>query len=143
VREVRIVRGDLAAEDAFKVRKEVFLDEQGVSKELEFDEMDRIAFHFIMYSEEVPIGTARLFETDGTWHVGRMAILKECRGKGFGRLIMKEMIDFVKHRKAGKIVLHAQISVLGFYRRFGFLEIGDEFLEAGIRHKKMICQPIY
>ena len=138
--EVKIIQGDAGLKDAFEIRRRVFIEEQNVPKELELDEMDRIASHFILYLDKTPIGTARLFEKDDIYYIGRMAVLKEYRGRGFGEFIMKKMMDFAKHRKINKIVLHAQNDVVEFYKKFGFVETDNEFWEAGIKHKEMVYQ---
>ncbi len=135
---VKIIRGNECLKDAFEIRQKVFIEEQNVSKELEWDEIDKIATHFILYLDKIPIGTARFFEKDGIYYIGRMAILREYRGKGLGEIILKKILNFAKHRKISKIVLHAQIAVVKFYKRFGFVETNNEFLEAGIKHKKMV-----
>lgn len=138
--KVKIIRNGGCLKDAFEIRQKVFIEEQNVPRELEWDEIDKIAIHFIFYLDKIPMGTARFFEKDGIWYIGRMAILKEYRGKGFGKFIMKKMLNFAKHRKVNKIVIHAQIAVIEFYKKFGFVETNDEFLEAGIKHRKMVYQ---
>jgi predicted GNAT family N-acyltransferase len=71
-----------------------------------------------------------------------MAILKEYRNQGYGKLIMKNILNYLKTKNPVKIIIHAQTTVLGFYKKFGFAEFGDEFLDAGIKHKAMSYQPV-
>lgn len=139
--EIKILHGNEDLSDAYKIRKIVFIDEQKVPPELEWDEMDQIATHFILYFNDTPIGTARTFEQDGIWYIGRMAVLKEHRNQGYGGLIMENVLNYLKTKNPGKIIIHAQTTVLGFYKKFGFTEFGDEFLDAGIKHKAMSYQP--
>ncbi|MEO0093428.1 MAG: GNAT family N-acetyltransferase [candidate division WOR-3 bacterium] len=139
--ELKQIEGTGDLTDAFQIRHEVFIQEQKVAPELEWDEWDKIATHFVLYQDKVPIGTARVFEKDGIWYVGRMAIRKEYRGKGYGKFLMDNIMRYLKSKKPTKIVINAQTSVLSFYRKFGFMEIGDEFLEAGIKHKEMVYLP--
>lgn len=113
--ELKIIHG----KDAFGIRKKVFIEEQNIPKELEWDKMDKFAFHFVLYFDKVPIGTARLFEKDRVWYVGRMAILKEYRRKGYGKLIMENILNFLKSKNPSKIVIHAQVPVVDFYKKFG------------------------
>lgn len=139
--EIKLLKGTDNLTEAFRIREKVFIKEQRVPPELEWDGMDKIATHFLLYLDKTPIGTARIFGKDGNWYIGRMAILKEHRKKGYGKLIMENVMEFLKTQKPGKIVLHAQTTVLGFYEKFGFNEIGGEFLDAGIKHKAMVYSP--
>jgi predicted GNAT family N-acyltransferase len=140
--EIKILNGNEDLSDAYKIRKIVFIDEQKVPPELEWDVMDKIATHFILYFNDTPIGTARTFGQNGIWYIGRMAILKEYRNQGYGKLIMENVLNYLKTLSLSKIIIHAQTTVLGFYKKFGFTEFGDEFLDAGIKHKAMSYQPV-
>jgi len=139
--EIKRLNDNEDLSDAFKIRKQVFIDEQKVPPELEWDELDKIATHFILYFNHTPIGTARTFIQAGIWYIGRMAVLKEHRDQGFGKLIMENVLNYLKTKNPNKIIIHAQITVLGFYKKFGFNEFGDEFLDAGIKHKTLVYQP--
>jgi predicted GNAT family N-acyltransferase len=136
--DIKLLKGTDDLKEAFEIRKKVFIIEQNVPPELEWDELDKLATHFVLYLDKTPIGTARVFKKDSNWSIGRMAILKECRGKGYGKFIMENIMNFLKAKNLKKIIIHAQITVLGFYQKFGFQEIGDEFLDAGIKHKEMV-----
>ena len=135
--EIKLLNGTDNLSAAFTIRQRVFIDEQKVPPELEWDDMDKVAIHFILYLDKNPVGTARVFEKQRVWYIGRMAILQKHRGKGYGKLMMENVLNFLFSKKPNIIVLYAQITVLGFYRKFGFVEIGDEFLDAGIKHKEM------
>jgi len=117
------------------VRERVFVEEQGVSRELEWDEWDARSDHALACDlVGRPIGTARLLP-DG--RIGRMAVLREWRRRGVGAALMEAMLDQARGRALARVTLHAQTHATGFYRRFGFSERGGEFLEAGIPHVEM------
>src|SRR5262249_40578738 len=118
------------------VRERVFIDEQKVPRELEWDEWDEPSDHAVAVDASGnPVGTARLLP-DG--RIGRMAVMREWRGKGVGGALLLAMIDRARSRAIPRALLHAQTHAIGFYRRFGFSERGEEFLEAGIPHVEMI-----
>jgi predicted GNAT family N-acyltransferase len=117
------------------VREHVFIGEQKVPREIEWDEWDDASDHAVaLDTRGNPIGTARLLP-DG--RIGRMAVLKEWRRKGVGAALLHAMLERARSRSMARAVLHAQVQAAGFYRRFGFSERGGEFLEAGIPHVEM------
>ena len=133
----RIVTGDWdkLREDAQRLRIEVFVIEQSVPIELEWDESDAISIHTVAYDEDgQPIATGRLLP-DG--HIGRMAVRKNLRGAGVGSLVLTTLLTEAKRIGHTKLILHAQTHALGFYERHGFHRTGEEFMEAGIAHMKM------
>ena len=118
------------------IRTEVFIHEQQVPESLEWDEFDAISAHVLASNfDGQPVGTARLLP-DG--HIGRMAVLKEWRGKGYGSAMLQKMLEELRNRHKQKVMLNAQASAVKFYEKFGFKVSGEEFLEAGILHVKMI-----
>lgn len=118
------------------IRTEVFIHEQKIPESLEWDEFDAISTHVLARnSDEQPVGTARLLP-DG--HIGRMAVLKEWRGKGYGSAILQKIVEELRDRHNQKAILNAQTSAVKFYEKFGFRVSGKEFLEADILHVKMI-----
>ncbi|MGC2520907.1 MAG: GNAT family N-acetyltransferase [Burkholderiales bacterium] len=117
------------------VREKVFIEEQNVPRELEWDEWDERSEHAVaLDARGNAIGTARLLP-DG--RIGRMAVLKEWRGQGVGAALLAAMLERARQRSMACVTLHAQTRVVGFYRRFGFSERGGEFFEAGIPHLEM------
>lgn len=117
------------------VRDPVFLDEQKVPPELETDALDPDCLHVLARDDSgQPIGTARL-APDG--RIGRMAVLAEWRGRGVGAAMLQTLLDMARDRRHASVSLHAQIDAVGFYQRFGFVAEGEEFTEAGIRHRLM------
>ena len=123
--------------DAQVVRYAVFVAEQNVPVELEWDDMDSVCLHILAYDDsDQVLGTGRLLP-DG--HIGRMAVLKRMRGNGVGSAMLAALIERAKERGHETVRLHAQIHAEPFYRRHGFSREGDEFMEAGIRHVAMRC----
>lgn len=119
------------------VREEVFVREQRVPLELEWDEEDAHCLHLLACLGDTPVATARMLP-DG--HIGRMAVRSPWRGRGIGSALLTRLIDIAAQRGLDQVWLNAQVSAVPFYRRFGFNEVGRQFLDAGIDHLKMIKQ---
>jgi predicted GNAT family N-acyltransferase len=120
------------------VRETVFIREQGVPVELEWDEFDADCIHLIAVdAAENAIGTARLLQQGENGGIGRMAVLKEWRGKGVGGALMRHLLKEAAALEIQQLTLNAQAYAVGFYARFGFAAMGNQFLEAGIPHVKM------
>ena len=132
----RTMTWDEARPEAGPIRFAVFVDEQKVPLEMELDEHDAACLHVIASDGEKAVGTGRLLP-DG--HIGRLAVLKEARGKGVGAAMLEVLMDAARSRGDKAIVLSAQIHAVGFYRRYGFVEEGLEYMDAGIRHQSMRC----
>ena len=123
------------AEQAFKIRRKVFVDEQGVDPGLEYDREDQ-AHHYLLTLADKPIATARWRETEKGIKLERFAVLPEFRNRGFGEIILEEVIKDVI--VTGKVVyLHSQSRAVPFYERHGFVKEGEAFFEAGIEHYYM------
>ncbi|HEX4797866.1 MAG TPA: GNAT family N-acetyltransferase [Burkholderiales bacterium] len=132
---IRTLRWSEALPLARPVREKVFVEEQGVPRELEWDEWDERSEHAVACdSKGRAIGTARLVP-DG--RIGRMAVLVEWRGRGVGAALLEALLALARERSMPRVTLHAQTHAAGFYRRFGFNERGGEFSEAGIAHVEM------
>lgn len=117
------------------VRRAVFIDEQGVPEALEWDEYDAVSTHWLALAEDgSPIGCARLLP-DG--HIGRMAVLRECRSMGVGSRILERLIERARERGDREVVLSAQVHAMSFYARHGFTAVGPVYQEAGIPHQDM------
>ena len=135
---VRIMAWRDALPFARRVRERVFIEEQKVPRELEWDEWDERGDHAVAFDAEgLSIGTARLLP-DG--RIGRMAVLKEWRRQGVGAALLEAMLERARRRSMARATLHAQTQAAGFYRRFGFNERGEEFQEAGIPHVEMTLE---
>lgn len=134
---ISIVTGDWDSlrEHAQALRIEVFVVEQGVPVELEWDEADEVSTHAVAYDEEgQPVATGRLLP-DG--HIGRMAVRKSARGQGIGAMVLQELLLEAKRLGYRELVLHAQTHAVDFYARHGFVLHGEAFMEAGIAHRMM------
>lgn len=117
------------------VREQVFMNEQHVPAELEWDGLDTHAVHLLALDPAGnPIGTVRML---GNGHVGRMAVLKPWRGRGVGAALLKTIIATAQRVGMAKIDLDAQVQAIGFYEHHGFAAEGDEFMDAGIPHRHM------
>ena len=125
---------------AFEIRNLVFCEEQKVSKEIEFDGLDQFCNHYLAKINELPIGTARVRELKkGTFKIERMAVLKEYRKKGVGKAIIEEILKHYSNlNRVNNLILNSQIEAKDFYKKFGFVEVGEEFIEANIIHIKMM-----
>ncbi|MGL4667048.1 MAG: GNAT family N-acetyltransferase [Saezia sp.] len=122
------------------VRNAVFVDEQGVPAELEYDEHDLAAVHILMTTKEgEPLATARLVKKgQGVSVLGRMCVLLEHRGEGVARFMLLELMRFARRRHDVVLMLHAQSHAVSFYKKLGFRVEGKPFLEANIAHVKMV-----
>jgi diadenosine tetraphosphate (Ap4A) HIT family hydrolase/predicted GNAT family N-acyltransferase len=118
---------------ASPVRHQVFVLEQGVPQQEEWDEQDRICRHAVIRVGDSPVATGRLLP-DG--RIGRMAVLPEFRRRGLGRVILRSLMDEAATRGVQGLYLHAQTQALAFYEKEGFLADGEEFFECDIPHRK-------
>ena len=117
------------------VREAVFMNEQGVSEELEWDGVDSHCCHCLAVSEEgEAIGCGRMTQDA---HIGRMAVLRAWRGKKIGTAILEVLLEKARKRAYPEVELSAQLHALPFYRRFNFVEEGEVYMDAGIPHRKM------
>lgn len=117
-----------------EIRAAVFIDEQRVPVELEWDAFDAEALHWLARLDGQPVGTARLLRSG---QIGRMAVLREQRGRGIGAALLSAVIARADVLGRRELFLHAQSHAIPFYERFGFEAFGPEFLEAGIPHRTM------
>ncbi len=116
------------------VREQVFVREQAVPIELEWDEFDALCQHVVAEVAGQAIGTGRLLP-DG--HIGRMAVLQTWRGRGVGSALLDALLRLARDRGIPRVRLNAQSRAVAFYRRHGFVAEGEEFIEAGIPHRSM------
>jgi len=120
-----------------RIREQVFINEQGVSAELEWDGEDTTAIHFLALDDNWPIGTARLSQ-DG--HISRVCVLKDWRGLGVGEQLLQAVIQEAKRRGLNELSLSAQVQAAPFYQKQGFVIESHEFIDAGIAHVDMLRQ---
>jgi predicted GNAT family N-acyltransferase len=124
---------------AAALRVAVFVEEQGVPRDLEMDEYDVIATHFVAIDEGVVVGTLRVVrkQREGAVKIGRVAVANKFRGHGIGAAMMSMAISHFLSKGVKQFVLTAQVPVIGFYEKLGFVAEGEVFDEAGIPHRTM------
>lgn len=131
--------------DAERLRMAVFVQEQGVPREIEIDEFDPVARHVVVFNAlQQPIATGRLVsDGPGVARIGRMAVDRGVRGGRWGRMVLDSLIEAARQRGDREVVLHAQRHAQAFYGRCGFAPVGEPYEEAGIAHitMRMPLQP--
>lgn len=123
--------------DAKLIREQVFIQEQGIAPEDEWDDLDATVLHFIVYDCERPIATARLLPQHS---VGRVAVLLSYRKQGVGKILMQHIIDYARQQNLSYLKLSAQTYVTAFYEALGFVVQGEEYLDCGIPHIDMTLE---
>ena len=131
---IELLPWESARKYAAPIRYTVFVEEQGVPRDIELDEMDPRCIHAVAFEDDKAVATGRLLP-DG--HIGRMAVLKEWRGRGIGGQILNALMNEARARGDREVALSAQVHATAFYRAHGFVEEGAEYLEAGIAHRDM------
>ncbi|GGW52819.1 acetyltransferase [Streptomyces caelestis] len=145
---MRVAEDPADREACFAVRKEVFVGEQGVPEDIEYDAYDPGAVHVLAVREDgVPLGTGRLLlgeaavaqtgADSSVGSLGRLAVAAHARGLGVGAALVRAVEDAARARGLAAADLHAQTHALGFYERLGYQAYGPEYLEAGIPHQAM------
>jgi Acetyltransferase (GNAT) family. len=135
--EIKWLNGTENLSDSYYVRREVFIKEQCIDESLEWDEMDAQGEHIVIYIDGKPVATGRLIVVDGQYMLGRIAVLKEYRGRNLGRVLVENLMKRAFEKGAREIYIHAQTQVRKFYEKLGFEAYGDTYEEAGIEHISM------
>lgn len=144
---LKLVKTEVELQQCLNIRQEVFIKEQQVPKNLEIDKYDNLnnlaVKHFILYLNKIPIGTLRVINTEEYLKIGRVAVLKVYRKENNGYILVSEVINKILQENIFEIsekyfYLEAQVQVIRFYEKLGFESFGEEFLEANIKHQKMI-----
>ncbi len=140
--EIKVIKAKTREDQlkAFAIREEVFVIEQKVPAEEEFDEFEKISHHFVaLNSENEPIGSARWRFTDKGVKMERFTVKKSMRGKGLGSQIVEGVLnDIDQHAKKGTyLYMHSQLDAVPLYAKFGFQKKGEQFDECGIMHYLM------
>lgn len=128
-------------EKAFQIRKEVFVKEQGVPLEDEFDEFDTLdgqCEHILVYYQEKAVGTGRLRVVDGLGKLERICILEPYRKFGLGKVIIQTLEEIAKDKELDRVKLHGQTQAEGFYKKLGYQTSSNVFIEDSIPHILMI-----
>ena len=133
--KIRIANWNNDKKSLAQIRRHVFIEEQNVSEELEWDEYDDSSTHFLVTLADKVIATARL-KADG--QIGRMAVLAEYRNRGIGSELLHFVLQHAASLNLKQIYLHAQLDAIPFYEKQGFTAFGDIFYEANIPHLKML-----
>lgn len=134
--EVNIVQSKNELHQVFDIRRIVFVEEQKVDEREEYDEFEETSKHLIAKLDGIAVGAARIRRTINGVKLERFAVLQEARGKQIGEALVREALQLCKEYT--NIYLHAQVQVVDFYKKYGFEAEGDEFIEADIRHYKMV-----
>jgi predicted GNAT family N-acyltransferase len=135
---VKVCENEKELQDAFSVRRTVFIDEQNVPEEEEIDQFENDAVHFVSYQEGTPVAAGRFRVVDGFGKVERICVLKEARNTGAGKAIMREIESYAQTKSLHKLKLNAQTHAIPFYAGLGYEIVSEEFLDAGIPHKTML-----
>lgn len=138
--EIRLIENQEDLKHAFALRKEIFVQEQGVPAEDEFDQFDQLngeAKHILLVLEEMPIGTGRLRLTGEYGKLERICILKDYRIHGFGKELIKALEVLAHKQSKSKIRLHGQAQAVEFYKKLGYQVSSGLFMEDGIAHYVM------
>ena len=122
------------AVDAKAIREAVFIQEQNITPEDEWDDLDAVSVHFVMYAQNQPIATARLLPSHS---IGRVAVLETHRGLKIGQKIMQAVIEYAQQQQRPFLKLSSQVHAIGFYQALGFTVQGEEYLDCGIPHIDM------
>ena len=139
--EVRRITDPAAQEVAFRIREAVFVEEQRVPAEEEYDEYEATSRHFLAYADGEPAGTARWRFTEKGAKLERFAVLQRYRGRQVGSALVQAVLEDVRQHPqyhGQPMYLHAQVTAMPLYAKFGFRPVGDLFLECDIEHYKMV-----
>lgn len=131
---IRTGSWDELQNDAKLIREQVFIQEQQIAVEDEWDAEDAVSVHFVVYDQDQPIATARLLQNNS---VGRVAVLKSHRSVGIGKLLMQQIIQQAKHEQREFLKLSSQVYAMQFYAGLGFKVEGEQYLDCGIPHIDM------
>jgi predicted GNAT family N-acyltransferase len=127
------------SQEAYLIREKVFIQEQGVPEDMELDGFDPTAKHALAYEGSLCVGTARLVHlAHHHAQIGRMAVLSAFRNRGIGKAMLKHLIALAQAEGVLNLVLHAQVAVIPFYAKLGFIADGPIYEEAGIPHRNMM-----
>jgi predicted GNAT family N-acyltransferase len=135
--KVEIVKWIDEHESLKMIRQKVFIEEQKVTSQLEWDGMDEEAIHFLAFKNEKAIGCARAFVIKNHMQLGRMAVLKAYRGESVGTALIEKVITTAKLNQLSAIYISAQCHAIDFYKKFGFEVTSDIYLDAEILHRDM------
>lgn len=119
----------------FALRRTVFVEEQGFQRE--FDEVDKQAWHLLAREGEIPVGTARLYQKDGQWHVGRICVIPQFRRRGYASAILSEVQRKCSELGGKQLTLSAQVRAKELYEKNGFHQCSGVYLDEFCAHVRM------
>lgn len=119
---------------AQQIREQVFILEQQIAPEDEWDAEDAVATHFVLYHDQEAVATARLLPND---RIGRVAVLAQYRGQGLGAKLMQNVLDFAQQQGRTQVHLSSQVQAMAFYQALGFVAAGEPYLDCDIAHIHM------
>jgi len=131
------IPGNQDTSEAFDIRREVFMDEQGWPEEEGFDEFEKDALHLLIYVDEQPAATGRIWHNGEGFRIGRLAVRKKYRGQKVGDLAVRLLLFKAFGSGVEKLCINAQTYVVPFYEKFGFKAQGEKFFEGGREHIAM------
>ena len=138
--EIRLVNSRDELRDAFAVREAVYIVEQQIDREDEFDEYEKICRHFVAYADQKAVGAARWRYTSEGAKLERFAVLKNYRNLGIASQLVQSVMDDIRKHAAYNgqtLYLNAQLTAMPLYAKFGFMPAGEQFLECEIPHQRM------
>lgn len=127
--------------EVFRIREEVFCKEQNIAKEIEHDAFDQGAIHVLIHDHGCNVATGRLLIVEGRYSIGRVAVVKEERGKYYGDFVVRMLVDKAFRLGATAVTIDAQSQTVPFYKKIGFVNDGEECMKAGILHIPMKIEP--
>ena len=135
----KIVSSKEEMDKSYSIRTKVFCEEQKISKEIEFDNLDHLCRHFLIFDNKKPIATARVRQKEkNLLKIERVAVLSEFRRLKAGSILIQNIIKYYMNLDDNKsIILHSQVAVADFYKSLNFISHGNEFFEDGISHIAM------
>ncbi|MDA7751577.1 GNAT family N-acetyltransferase [Methylophilaceae bacterium] len=119
------------------IRETVFILEQQIDSSLEWDNVDNLSTHVLLRNNNLDIGCARFFYKENYIKLERMAILKKYRKQGFGSLLIESIVKHIRGETL-MIIISAQVAAIPFYKKQGFVLVGDSYMEAGNIHHQMV-----
>ncbi|MCP1491021.1 GNAT family N-acetyltransferase [Peribacillus frigoritolerans] len=135
---VKIAENSQELENAYMIRRKVFVQEQNVPLEEEIDEYEKDSTHFVLYDEQhQPIGAGRFRIIDNIGKVQRICVLSSGRKNGAGAMIMNAIEEYAIQQEVPQLKLDSQVHAIPFYSKLGYEIVSDEFMDAGIPHKTM------
>ena len=131
-------------EKSYAIRTKVFCEEQKISKEIEFDNLDHLCSHFLIFDDKKVIATARVRQKEeNILKIERVAVLFEFRRLKVGSTLIKNIIRyFINLNENISFILHSQVSVIDFYESINFISYGNKFFEDGIPHIAMVYKKL-